>query len=172
MAPPHAHVGQLSETALQPLLRFHPASFDHLDHVNEADIAELAERDTVATLVPGANYFLGMRDYPPARKLIDAGVAVALATDYNPGSSPTPSMPFVMSLACTQMKMSPAEAIAAATINGACALRLQERKGSIEPGKDADLAVFDSSDYREIPYWFASDRCAFTVAAGHSEELE
>ena len=81
-------------------------------------------------------------------------------------------MPFVMSLACTQMKMSPAEAIAAATINGACALRLQERKGSIEPGKDADLAVFDAVDYREIPYWFASDRCAFTVAGGHSEELE
>jgi len=167
-----AHVGQLSETALQPLLRFHPASLDHLDHVNEADIAQLAERDTVATLVPGANYFLGTHDFPPARKLIDAGVAVALATDYNPGSSPTPSMPFVMSLACTQMKMSPAEAIAAVTINGACALRLQERKGSIEPGKDADLAVFDAVDYREIPYWFASDRCAFTVAGGHSEELE
>ena len=167
-----AHVGQLSETALQPLLRFHPASLDHLDHVNEADIAQLAERDTVATLVPGANYFLGTRDFPPARKLIDAGVAVALATDYNPGSSPTPSMPFVMSLACTQMKMSPAEAIAAATINGACALRLQKRKGSIEAGKDADLAVFDAVDYREIPYWFASDRCAFTVAAGYSEELE
>jgi imidazolonepropionase len=167
-----AHVGQLSETALQPLLRFHPASLDHLDHVNEADIAQLAERETVATLVPGANYFLGTHDFPPARKLIDAGVVVALATDYNPGSSPTPSMPFVMSLACTQMKMSPAEAIAAATINGACALRLQERKGSIEAGKDADLAVFDAVDYREIPYWFASNRCAFTVAAGHSEELE
>jgi len=167
-----AHIGQLSETALQPLLRFHPASLDHLDHVNEADIAQLAERDTVATLVPGANYFLGTQNFPPARKLIDAGVAVALATDYNPGSSPTPSMPFVMSLACTQMKMSPAEAIAAATINGACALRLQERKGSIEAGKDADLAVFDAADYREMPYWFASNRCAFTVAAGRSEELE
>jgi imidazolonepropionase len=167
-----AHVGQLSETALQPLLQFHPASFDHLDHVNDADIAELAERDTVATLVPGANYFLGMQDFPPARKLIDAGVAVALATDYNPGSSPTSSMPFAMSLACTQMKMSPAEAITAATINGACALRLQETKGSIEPGKDADLAAFDVADYREIPYWFASDRCAFTVAAGDTGELE
>jgi imidazolonepropionase len=167
-----AHVGQLSETALEPLLRFHPASFDHLDHVNEGDIAELAERDTVATLVPGANYFLGMQDFPPARKLIDSGVAVALATDYNPGSSPTPSMPFVMSLACTQMKMSPAEAITAATFNGACALRLQDRKGTIESGKDADLAVFDVADYREIPYWLASDRCAFTVAGGYSEESE
>jgi imidazolonepropionase len=161
-----AHVCQLSRTALQSLLRFNPASLDHLDKVNEDDIAQLARRNTVATLVPGANYFLGLEEFPPARKLIDAGVPVALATDYNPGSSPTPSMPFVLSLACTQMKMSPAEAIAAATINGAWALRLQDRKGSIEAGKDADLAVFDVEDYREIPYWFASNQCAFTVMSG------
>lgn len=161
-----AHVCQLSETELWPLLRFHPASFDHMDHVNEDDIPQLAKHNTVATLVPGANYFLGLDRFPPVRKLIDAGVPVALATDYNPGSSPTPSMPFVLSLACTHMKMSPAEAIAAATINGACALRLADRKGSIEPGKDADLAVFDVKDYREIPYWFASNRCAFTVLNG------
>jgi imidazolonepropionase len=120
----------------------------------------------VVTLVPGANYFLGLNHYPAARKFIDAGVPVALATDYNPGSSPTASMPFVMSLACTHMKMSPAEAVAAATINGACALGLQERKGSVEPGKDADLAVFEVEDYREIPYWFASNRCALTVLNG------
>ncbi|HLB88215.1 MAG TPA: imidazolonepropionase, partial [Terriglobales bacterium] len=161
-----AHVCQLSETVLWPLLRFNPASFDHMDYVNEDDIPQLAKRDTVATLVPGANYFLGLEKFPPARKLIDAGVPVSLATDYNPGSSPTPSMPFVLSLACTHMKMSPAEVIAAATINGAWALRLQERKGSIEPGKDADLAVFETGDYREIPYWFASNRCAFTVMSG------
>jgi imidazolonepropionase len=161
-----AHVCQLSETRLQPLLRYNPASFDHMDHVNDDDIRELARHDTIATFVPGANYFLGLEKFPPARKLIDAGVAVALATDYNPGSSPTPSMPFVMSLACTHMKMSPAEAICAATINGAWALRLGERKGSIEPGKDADLAVFEADDYREIPYWFASNRCAFTVLNG------
>ena len=161
-----AHVGQLSETVLRPLLRFNPASFDHMDHVNEDDIAELARRNTVATLVPGANYFLGLKEYPPARKLIDAGVAVALATDYNPGTSPTVSMPMAMSLACTHMKMSPAEAIAAATINGAWALRIAERKGTIEPGKDADLSVFAVDDYREIPYWFAANRCAFTVLNG------
>ena len=161
-----AHVCQLSETSLGSLLRYNPASLDHLDHVSEDDIRELAQRDTIATLVPGANYFLGLHDFPPARKLIDAGVPVALATDYNPGSSPTPSMPFVLSLACTHMKMSPAEAISAATINGAWALRLGERKGSIEPGKDADLAVFEADDYREIPYWFASNRCAFTVLNG------
>lgn len=161
-----AHVCQLSETRVQTLLPYKPASFDHMDHVNDDDIRTLARGNTMATLVPGANYFLGLEKFPPARKLIDAGVPVALATDYNPGSSPTPSMPFVLSLACTHMKMSPAEAISAATINGAWALRLAESKGSIEPGKDADLAVFEASDYREIPYWFASNRCAFTVMNG------
>ena len=161
-----AHLGQLSETPLEKLLDFNPASLDHMDHVSDEDIARLAERDTVATFVPGANYFLGLDRYPAARKFIDAGVPVALATDYNPGSSPTASMPFVMSLACTHMKMTPAEAVAAATINGACALRVQDRKGSIEAGKDADLTVFEVEDYREIPYWFASNRCALTVLNG------
>jgi imidazolonepropionase len=161
-----AHVGQLSETRLRPFLKLNPASFDHMDHVNDDDIAELAKHDTVATLVPGANYFLGLRDYPNARKLIDAGVPVALATDYNPGTSPTLSMPMAMSLACTHMRMSPAEAIAAATMNGAWALRMAERKGSIEAGRDADLAVFDVKDYREIPYWFGANHCSLTILNG------
>jgi imidazolonepropionase len=161
-----AHMGQLSETGLQPFLRFHPASFDHMDHVSEDDIPQLAKHDTVATLVPGANYFLGLKEYPNARRLIDAGVPVALATDYNPGTSPTISMPMAMSLACTHMKMSPAEVVAASTVNGAWALRVAERKGSIEPGKDADLAVFAVADYREIPYWFGANHCAMTVLNG------
>jgi len=160
------HMCQLTETALQPFLRFDPASFDHMDYVSEDDIAQLAGRDTVATLVPGANYFLGLKEYPRARKLIDAGVPVALATDYNPGTSPTLSMPMAMSLACTHMKMSPAEAIAAATINGAWALRVADRKGSIKAGKDADLAVFAVEDYREIPYWFGANRCMMTTMNG------
>src|SRR5580704_12043386 len=164
-----AHVCQLTETPLARLLPFDPASLDHMDHINDRDMSSLAQSETIATLVPGANYFLGLGNFPPARKLIGAGVAVALATDYNPGSSPTPSMPFVLSLACTHMKMTPAEAISAATINGAWALRLQDRKGSIEPGKDADLAVFDVKDYREIAYWFASNRCAMTVLNGTSQ---
>jgi imidazolonepropionase len=162
-----AHVGQLSQTDLQPLLRFDPASFDHVDYVSDADIRQLSRSNTVATLVPGANFFLGLKNYPSARKLIDAGVAVALATDYNPGSSPTSSMPFVMSLACTQMQMSPAEAISAATFNGAYALRLQQRKGSIESGKDADLAIFDVDDYHEIAYWIGASKCEFTVLNGN-----
>jgi imidazolonepropionase len=161
-----AHMCQLTETALRPFLRFNPASFDHMDHVNEDDIAQLATHNTVATLVPGANYFLGLKEYPRARHLIDAGVPVALATDYNPGTSPTLSMPMAMSLACTHMKMSPAEAIAAATINGAWALRVADRKGTIEPGKDADLAVFAVDDYREIPYWFGTNRCRMTAMNG------
>ncbi|MFY9905239.1 MAG: imidazolonepropionase [Terriglobales bacterium] len=160
------HVGQLSETRLGPLLRFDPASLDHMDHVNDADVPTLAGSTTIATLVPGANYFLGLAEYPNARRLIESGVAVALATDYNPGSSPTLSMPMAMSLACTHMKMSPAEAIAAATINGAWALRVADRKGTVEAGKDADLAVFDVGDYREIPYWFGANHCGLTIMNG------
>jgi imidazolonepropionase len=161
-----AHMGQLTETRLRPFLRFHPASFDHMDHVSDLDIAELAKHDTVAALVPGANYFLGLKDYPNARRLIDSGAPVALATDYNPGTSPTLSMTMAMSLACTHMRMSPAEAIAAGTINGAWALGIAHRKGSIEAGKDADLALFAVKDYREIPYWFGANRCEMTVLQG------
>jgi imidazolonepropionase len=161
-----AHMGQLSETALSPFLRFKPASLDHMDHVSDSDVQQLAKHDTVATLVPGANYFLGLKDYPNARRLIDAGVPIALATDYNPGTSPTVSMSMAMSLACTQMKMSPAEGIAAATINGAWALRLADRKGSIEPGKDADLSIFAVNDYREVPYWFGANHCSHTILNG------
>ena len=161
-----AHVGQLGETRLGPLLRYQPASLDHMDYVNDADLSALARAETVATFVPGANYFLGLARFPDARQFIAAGVAVGLATDYNPGSSPTLSMPMAMSLACTHMKMSPAEAIAAATINGAWALRMASSKGSVEAGKDADLAVFDVSDYREIPYWFGVNCCALTITNG------
>ncbi len=161
-----AHVCQLTTAQLAPLLEFHPASFDHLDYVSEEDIAVLSKLDTVATLLPAANYFLGLENFPPARTLLDAGVAVALATDYNPGTSPTASMPFVLSVACTHMKMSPAEALVAATYNGACALQLQGRKGSLEVGKDADLAIFDVQDYRELAYWFGVNRCRETILNG------
>ncbi len=159
-----AHVCQLTPAQVGPLMEFDPASFDHMDHVSDDELPVLAKSNTVATLLPGAAYFLGLTRYPAARKMIDAGVAVALATDYNPGSSPTTNMQMVLSLACTQMKMSPAEAIAAATINGAHALRMSERKGSIEPGKDADFAVFGVRDYREICYWFGSNLCGMSIS--------
>lgn len=161
-----AHICQFTPSKLSRLLAFCPASLDHMDCVALEDVSLLASASTVATLLPGANYFLGHREYPDARGLIDAGAAVALATDFNPGTSPTPSMPFVMSLACTQMKMSVAETITASTINAACALKLEQRKGSIVPGKDADLAVFDCKDYREIGYWIAWNRCHQVIANG------
>ena len=165
-----AHLGQLSspkEGFIEATLECcRPASFDHMDHVRDHEVAALAKCDTVVTFVPGANYFLGLEKYPPARTYIEAGVAVALATDYNPGTSPTVSMPMAMSLACTHMKMKPAEAIAASTINGAWALGVADRKGSVEAGKDADFAVFDVRDYREIPYWFGVNRCEQTIIGG------
>ena len=161
-----AHVCQLTTAQLAPLMEFHPASLDHMDFVSDEDVAVLSKLDTVATLLPAANYFLGLESFPPARRLLDSGVAVALATDYNPGTSPTASMPFVLSVACTHMKMSPAEALVAATYNGACALHLQGRKGSLDPGKDADLAIFDAQDYRELAYWFGVNRCRETLLSG------
>jgi len=168
-----AHVCQLTRSDIVPLLQYDPASLDHMDCINDEDIEVLARRaeispggGPVVTLLPAANFFLGQESYPPARALVDSGIPVALATDYNPGSAPTASMPFVLSLACTQMRMSPAEAIVAATVNGAWALRLADRKGTIEPGKDADIAVFDVEDYREVPYWIAASRCVETVLNG------
>ena len=160
-----AHVCQFTPQDLSRLARFEPASYDHLDCLTDRDLQGMAQQNTIATLLPGASYFLA-HSYPMARRLIEAGAAVALATDFNPGTSPTPSMTLVLSLACTQMRMSPAEAISAATINGAYALRLAEQKGPIESGKDADLALFDVKDYREICYWFGAEHCRATVAHG------
>jgi len=161
-----AHVCQLTPQDLSKLARFEPASYDHLDCLTDRDLQALAQQRTVATLLPGVSYFLAL-GYPLARRLIEAGAAVALATDFNPGTSPTTSMTQILSLACTHMRMSPAEAISAATINGAHALRLADRKGSIEFGKDADLAIFDVKDYREICYWFGSEMCHATVLKGN-----
>jgi imidazolonepropionase len=165
------HVGQLTNTPLAKILAFHPASVDHLDCLEKADIAALAASNTVATLLPGANYFLATKKYPPARKLIDAGAAVALATDYNPGTSPTISMPMVLSLACTQMRMTVEESLTAATMNGAHALQLGGRKGSVEVGKDADLAFFELDDYRELPYWFGGNHCAAVMMEGRFADM-
>ena len=137
-----------------------------MDHYEQADLPKLSQANTVCTLVPGANYFLGHQKYPDARPLISAGAAVALATDYNPGTSPTTNMQFILSLACTQMRMSTEEAIAAATIQGAHALRLGDRKGSIEAGKDADITIFDVKDYREICYWVGGNLCEQVIVNG------
>jgi imidazolonepropionase len=141
-------------------------SADHLGAITDADVLRIAESDVVATLLPATLFMLGEKRYAPARKLIDSGAAVALATDFNPGTSPILNMQFVLSLACTQMKMMPAEAIVAATINAACAVRRENRLGSVEPGKQADLAVYDLPDYREIPYFAAVNFCSATFKRG------
>ena len=141
-------------------------SADHLEYIDDEDVRLLGRSDTIATLLPGAVFHLGLDRYPPARPLIEAGAAVALATDFNPGTCPTCNMQIVMSLACSQMRMTPAEAFVAATINGAHALRLGRRVGSIETGKRADLVMFDASDYREISYQFGVNLVAMTMKNG------
>src|SRR5205814_2459682 len=127
---------------------------DHLEQTDEQGIAALQKPKVQPVLVPGSVYALGLSRYPRAREMIEAGLAVVLATDFNHGSSPTPSMPMVLSLACTQMKMSPPEAITAAIINAAYSLNRGDKIGSLESGKLANVAVFDCEDYREIAYWF------------------
>ncbi len=161
-----AHVGQFTETNLEQFAGYQPLSFDHLDHISREQSRLLAKSSTIATILPGASYFLGQGRFPPVRELLEDGVAVALATDYNPGTSPATNLAFILSLACTQMRMAVEEAVSAVTINAACALALDTRKGSVEAGKDADLAIFDFDDYREIAYWFGSSRCRATVLNG------
>jgi imidazolonepropionase len=141
-------------------------SADHLGAIADSDIERIARSDVIATLLPATLFNAGVSRYAPARRLIESGAAVALATDFNPGTSPTCNMQFVLSLACAQMRMMPAEAIVAATMNAACAVLLQDRLGSIEPGKQADLAVYDLSDYREIPYFTAVNFCVATWKRG------
>ncbi|MHB8500424.1 MAG: imidazolonepropionase [Candidatus Acidiferrales bacterium] len=164
---PRVHAEQLTRTGAAQLgVQLGAASCDHLEQVNSSDIAALANSRTVATLLPGCDFHLGLKNYAPARKLIDAGAIVALATDYNPGTSPTLSMPMILSLACSQLRMTPAEAITAATINAAHALRRDDRIGSLGVGKFADLAVFEVADYREIPYYFGVNTCSMTIKRG------
>ena len=161
------HAEQLARTGAARLaVELHAASADHLEQISRSDIRALAASDVACTLLPGCCFHLGLKRYAPARELIDSGAIVALATDFNPGTSPTLSMPMILSLACTQMRMTPAEAIAAATINGAYALRRQDRIGSLEVGKSADLAVYNVADYREIPYYFGVNHCWLVMKRG------
>jgi imidazolonepropionase len=164
---PRIHAEQLTRTGAAQLgMQLGAASCDHLEQVNHADIRALGKSRTVATLMPGCDFHLGLKQYAPARSLIDGGAIVSLATDYNPGTSPTLSMPMILSLACTQLRMTPAEAIAAATINGAYSLRRDKDIGSLEVGKRGDVAIFDVEDYREIPYYFGVNKCWMTIKNG------
>jgi len=141
-------------------------SADHLAAISETGIRVLAESNTVATLLPGTMLFLGKEKQAPARALIDAGAAVALATDFNPGTSPTTNFPLIMSLGVSQLRLSVAESMIASTVNGAAALSLADRVGQIAPGFSADLALFDASDVRELPYWYGDRRCVASWARG------
>ncbi len=127
---------------------------DHLEQTEAEGIAAMKAAGVQPVLLPGSVYALGKTRYPKAREMIEAGLAVVLATDFNPGSSPTPSIPMVLSLAATQMKMTPAEGITAATINAAYSLGRGDKIGSLEAGKLANFCIFDCADYREIAYWF------------------
>jgi imidazolonepropionase len=164
---PRVHAEQLSNTGATRMgIELGAASCDHLEYLTAADIRLLGKSKTAATLLPGCDFHLGLDRYAPARALIDAGAIVAVATDFNPGTSPTMSMPMVLSLACTQLRMTPAEAITAATINPAYSLGRHKRIGSIEDGKQADLSVFEVADYREIPYYFGVNHCWMAMKRG------
>jgi imidazolonepropionase len=149
------HADQLSLSGgAQLAAELHTVTADHLEHTDTAGITALKSAGVQPVLLPGSVYALGSTRYPAAREMIDAGLAVVLATDFNPGSSPTLSMPMILSLASTQMKMTPAESISAATINAAYSLNRGEKLGSLEAGKVADFVIHDCNDYRELAYFF------------------
>ena len=149
-------------------------SADHLAAISERGIAALAASPTVATLLPGTMFFLGKQRQAPARALIDGGAAVAIATDFNPGTSPTVNFPLILTLAVSQLRMTVAEALIAATVNGAAALGLSGKIGQIATGFEADLALFDVGDVRELPYWYGARLCVGSWRAGapcHPSEI-
>lgn len=161
------HADQFARTHGAALaVAFGAASADHLVYTGAEEIAALARSNTIATLLPGSSFHLGCGPYAPARALVDAGAAVALASNFSPNTSPTCNMQTVLSLACSRMRLTPAEAISAATINGAHALRCAATCGSLEVGKFGDLIVLNVSDYREIPYWFGVNAVHMTLKRG------
>ncbi len=163
---PKIHADQLSPLGGAELAaKVGAISADHLEHVTARGIEALRQAEVIATLLPGVSFFLG-HDYAPARRLIDAGVTVALATDFNPGSCMSFSMPLMMTIACTQMKMTPEEAITACTLNGAAALGLSYKVGSIDVGKDADMVLYDMPNYRYLPYHFGTNLVAKVIKHG------
>ncbi len=141
-------------------------SADHLAAISESGIRALAASRTVATLLPGTMLFLGKDRQAPARALLDGGAAVALATDFNPGTSPTPNFPLILSLAVSQLHLSVSEALLAATVNGAAALDLANETGQLAAGYSADIALFEMEDVRELPYWYGDRRCIASWVRG------
>jgi imidazolonepropionase len=160
------HADEIKSIGATPLgVELGCTSLDHLEKTTPEDVRRLADSRTVAVLLPGTAFVLAL-GFPPARAMIEAGVAVALATDCNPGSCYTESMPLIQMLACCGMRMTPAEALVASTINGAAALGIADRCGSLEPGKQADLLVLESADFREIAYHFGPSPVRAVIRAG------
>ncbi len=161
------HADQLSRSgAAEVAAEAGAATADHLEQIDVKGIEALRRAQVQPVLLPASVYTLGSKRFAPARAMIDAGLAVVLATDFNPGSSPTPSMPFILSLACTQTRMTPAEALTAATINAAYSLGRGDMIGSLEPGKQADFVIHDCRDYREIPYFAGIEPALETFVRG------
>src|SRR5262249_50604709 len=152
--------------ASQLAAELHAATADHLEATSQQGFDALRAANVQPVLLPASVYNLGSTRYPHARQMIATGLAVVLATDFNPGSSPTASMPLILSLACTQMKMTPAEAITAATVNAAYSLGRGATIGSLEPGKQADFVIHDCDDYRELPYFFGRDPARAVFVSG------
>ena len=149
------HADQLSNSGGAKLAgELKATTADHLEKTDGQGIGAMKSANVQPVLLPGSVYALGSTCYPRAREMIETGLAVVIATDFNPGSSPSPSMPMMLSLACTQMKMSPAEAITASTISAAYTLGRGDMIGSLEPGKLANFSIFGCEDYRELAYWF------------------
>jgi imidazolonepropionase len=149
------HADQLNNSGAAKLAgELKAITADHLEKTDEEGIAALKSGGVQPVLLPGSVYALGSTHYPRAREMIEAGLSIVIATDFNPGSSPTPSMPMILSIACTQMKMSPAQAVSASTINPAYSLGRGDQIGSLESGKLANFSIFDCEDYRELAYWF------------------
>ena len=161
------HADQLSRSgAAEVAAEAGAATADHLEQIDVKGIEALSRAQVQPVLLPASVYTLGSKRFAPARAMIDAGLAVVLATDFNPGSSPTPSIPFILSLACTQTRMTPAEALTAATINAAYSLGRGDSIGSLEPGKQADFVIHDCRDYREIPYFAGIEPALETFVKG------
>ncbi|HAH31016.1 MAG TPA: imidazolonepropionase [Elusimicrobia bacterium] len=168
-----AHTEQLSNSGgTLAAARSGAVSVDHADFINARDLKALKASGTIVTLLPASNHYLGIAKYPPVKTIMSAGIPVALATDFNPGTAPCWNMQFVLSLACLRMKMTPEEALTAATINGACALGLGGRLGTLEAGKQADIAVFDVGDYRELCYYFGDRLNRMTIKKGRVPRLK
>jgi len=164
---PKIHADQLSSGGGAELAAEVGAySADHLEYISPNGIDRMAEKGVTAILLPGASFFLSMRKLPPAREMIERGVAVALATDLNPGSSMTESLPLIMTMGCTMFRMLPREVIEAATIHAAKSMGRESDRGSLEVGKQADIAIFNIPNYRYLPYHFGVDHVEIVIKKG------